>query len=927
MAVRLGLTRDRALQNPSSIRSQHADRNGFGPRKDHRPFLLSDAESSIGTRFLEAALLHACNRAIVGDAGETISYDELRRRSLRVAGGLLASVHANEQPVVIVASQSIAAAEAILGTLLAGFPYLPLDPSLPVAEFARICAIAQPAAVLSNPVPQREAFISGIPEGTPSLDIAEMRQSVPLDTPRSALPGQPAALFATSGTTGTPKLVALSHRAILFDIGRQTNDLYLGPDDRFDLLFSIGFSASLAPFFGALLNGAELHPLDLRSNLENATPRLLDWIEECEITISNMTTSTFRLAASTTRSFSARCPHLRLLSLSGERVSSSDLVTVRRIMSPQCVLQNAMASTETRTYAQYFVAGDCTPADPLPIGWPVWGKDVLLLDEHGNILNGVGEGEIAIRSRYLASGYMNNPHQTAERFQPHGEDLMIFRTGDLASRSQDGCLTFLGRSDSRVKVRGYRVELDAIELAIRSCKGVKECAVVARQDSSGNVSLAAFYAASPDDSATEEKLRLHLEKELPPYMNPASIFRVEEMPRTANGKIDRQSLRSLSLQNMSTGIANETVSIDGDRTLINLLEEIGRSVIPNSPIGSDEPLFQGAIDSLGLIQFLLSVEERFGVRLSPQLIRERSTLRQLAHLLEKELSSFGASKQTPGRPQIVPLHGAGSKSPIYFVHPVTGSADVYYPLAELMQLDRPVFGIHAPAYTASDNSLTIEGIASRYLEAARESLHSLSLEVDRRGQHEVIFAGYSFGGAVAYEMARQLAATGAGAPPVIIIDLAAYSPRRSSSRILLDACRNLPSWLRYNGLRQSPRKLLQRIVPAIRWLCLPSWRNRRYSASDFGLPASHNKPVQMMSEAVAKYAPLPYRGKVIVLRLGTLLRSPDPSMGWASVAADVSSSMVPGTHNDCLAARNLPDFTKTFHRHLEDLDAQPYANN
>ncbi|HEY9126903.1 MAG TPA: AMP-binding protein, partial [Acidobacteriaceae bacterium] len=372
---------------------------------------MSDAESSIGARFYEAAKFYASRRAIVGDAGETVSYGELLQRSLRIASGLLASTNDGEQPIVIVSSQSIIAVEAILGALLAGLPYLPVDPSLPAAELIRICAAAHPAAVLSTAVRRHEPSVTGIP----SLDIAELLQSRPLDSPRSVSPNKSAALFATSGTTGTPKLVALSHRAILFDIGRQTNDLYLGPDDRFDLLFSTGFSASLAPLFAALLNGAELHPLDLRDDRKDRASRLLDWIEAREITISNMTTSTFRLAAATTQSSSARCPHLRLLSLSGERVSSSDLATVRRIISPQCVLQNAMAATETRTYAQYFVVSDCHPPNPLPVGWPVWGKEVLLLDEDGRILSGPGEGEVAIRSRYLASGYMNDPQQTAER--------------------------------------------------------------------------------------------------------------------------------------------------------------------------------------------------------------------------------------------------------------------------------------------------------------------------------------------------------------------------------------------------------------------------------------------------------------------------------------------------------------------------------
>ena len=189
-------------------------------------------------------------------------------------------------------------------------------------------------------------------------------------------------------------MVALSHRAILFDIGRQTNnDLYLGSDDRFDSLFSFAFSASLATNFGALLNGAELHYYDPQQNF-SALP---GWLADHRITISTMTVSMLRhicLLKPRANTFS----EMRLLSVGGEALHPADVDAFRSAFPPSCVLQNAMAATETRTYAQYFVPRSGPVESPVPIGWPVAGKEVLLLDEDGAPVPRGAEGEIAVRA-------------------------------------------------------------------------------------------------------------------------------------------------------------------------------------------------------------------------------------------------------------------------------------------------------------------------------------------------------------------------------------------------------------------------------------------------------------------------------------------------------------------------------------------------
>ncbi len=288
-------------------------------------------------------------------------------------------------------------------------------------------------------------------------------------------------------------MVALSHRAILFDIGRQTNDLYLGPDDRFDSLFSYAFSASLATTFGALLNGSEVHCYDLRHNMT----ALRGWLADSRITISTMTVSMLRSVCLS----GPRAPDMsamRLLSVGGEAVHPADVEAFRSVFPATCILQNAMASTESRTYVQYFVPSSGPVESPVPIGFPVAGKEVLLVDEQGSPVPSGSEGEITVRSRYLAVGYANDAPLTAIKFQAQADGTVVFRTGDRGCFRPDGSLGFLGRTDSQAKIRGYRVELDHIAQAVELHPDVRTAVVVACGDSGGNDRLVAYIVARED---------------------------------------------------------------------------------------------------------------------------------------------------------------------------------------------------------------------------------------------------------------------------------------------------------------------------------------------------------------------------------------------------------------------------------------------
>jgi amino acid adenylation domain-containing protein len=888
----------RVSQVETVLRSSHAEWNGFHPCPGYRPFAPADAEGTIAARLLEAAQRHKSRCALVDWDGRELSYAGLLAQVLNIAGSVRRQLGEQQDGIVcLLFHVDVQGIRAILGALLAGFAYLPVDPSWPDDRLSRTIAAASPLAVLSC-----AAHVERLRALTKHrcFDIATLAQHTPLHTLPGGTPDQTVACFATSGTTGEPKLVALSHRAVLFDIGRQTNDLCLGPDDRFDLLFSLAFSASLAPLFGALLNGSELHPLDLREH----PLRLFDWLERREITVSTMTTSTFRMAVSTARPAGGRCPRLRMLSLGGESVLGSDVEALGRVVRPSCVLQNAMASTEVRTYAQYFTTGASTFASgALPIGWPVWGKEISLLDPQGQAVHGAGEGEVAVISRYLASGYLNDPVLTAERFQIEPDGRTLFRTGDRARRSPDGCLTFLGRDDLQVKVRGHRVELSAIEAAIYTFPGVQECAVRAREETAGETQIIAFVSAKADANLSHSELLVYLQTRLPSYMRPAVLRLLNELPRSANGKIDRSTLNRLPI----SGQENRSLQSDDER--LKQLASLWTTVLGHSQFTVDDSFFHCGGDSLKAFRLLMMMEESFGVMVPPDLLCSHSTLRDLSLLLDSE------SSWKTQRPRLILLQAAGARPPVFFLHPVTGSAEMYYGIVERLQVDRPCYAVHAAEFVAGNPRLTVESMAAAYLELIGSLL---------RSGIRAILAGHSFGGLLAYEMARQFEQKSGTQLPVVIIDIAPAVERRPRLQYAADVFMNLPDWLRGDSamkqageaIRRRAKRLVARIAARLQ---LSAMVRRVIPSEPLSLLALAGS---VLRNALSIYTPGPYAGPVILLRaeFQSLLATRDPTMGWGRYASDLRVVGIPGNHDSCLKASNIDRSVAILRRQVDVLE-------
>ena len=251
---------------------------------------------------------------------------------------------------------------------------------------------------------------------------------------------------------------------------------------------------------------------------------------------------------------------MRLLSVGGEAVHPADVEAFRSVFPPSCVLQNAMATTETRTYSQ--CSPSSGPISTVPIGWPVAGKEVVLLDENGEpASDGCEEGEIAVRGPYLALGYANDSLQTAVRFRQQEDGSVLYRTGDRGQFASDDRIVFLGRTDAQAKIRGHRVELDHIAHVLELHPEVRTSVATAQRDSAGNDQLVAYVVAHADCDLTQNLLRDFFRERLPAYAVPSVFIFLAELPLNANFKVSRGGFRRRQRFHDNAARSEETIEV------------------------------------------------------------------------------------------------------------------------------------------------------------------------------------------------------------------------------------------------------------------------------------------------------------------------------------------------------------------------------
>ncbi|WP_186032284.1 non-ribosomal peptide synthetase, partial [Burkholderia gladioli] len=506
-------------------------------------FAAAAIEQSIGARLHEQALRHGDRPAVVSD-GVALSYRELEQATNRLAARLVAAGGAADTPVALLCGHDASMIVALLAALKAGRPYVPLDPAYPEARLRMMIDDAGADSVLTTAAlaPRARALAAG-PLRLLLVDADETPAAAHADSAAAgfaALPVVPADTLAyvlyTSGSTGVPKGVMQNHRNALYFCRQYTNNLRIAPADRLLLIASYSFDAALMDIFGALLNGAALHLLDIRRHGVASVPAVL---REQAITIFHATPTVYRAVFGEAREPLA--PGLRAVVLGGELVDQRDIAIFRRGFAPDTVLVNGYGPTESTLALQAMIGRAGADVDRYPaVGRPIEGTRIVLGRPGGGVESRQA-GEIVIESPHVALGYWRRPDLSAQAFGVTADGRRFYRTGDVGFLDSDGQVVVRGRVDHQVKIRGFRIEPGEIEAALARHAQVREAVVVAREHGDGERQLVAYVVA--DDAALETgALRAHLAATLPDYMMPARFVRLDALPLTPNGKLDRRAL-------------------------------------------------------------------------------------------------------------------------------------------------------------------------------------------------------------------------------------------------------------------------------------------------------------------------------------------------------------------------------------------------
>jgi amino acid adenylation domain-containing protein len=498
-----------------------------------------DIEQSISDRFEQQARRYP-DRLAVKTKRQRLTYDALNRISNRTAHAVLARSDQRNEPVVLLFRQAAPLIAASIGALKAGKAYVSLDFSLPHAKAKQILEDVQPRLIITDSDHRSLAHELGR-DPSEILNLGDIEGTLPDENPGLSLsPDQIAYINYTSGSTGEPKGVVWNHRNELFGIRVKTNELHISPEDRVSLVRSNNVGATRDMFL-ALLNGAALLPFDLR---EDGLADLGNWLITEDITVFTCVATIFRHSVHSldrNKKFSS----VRLIHIGGEPLFKSDVDLYKKHFSDECIFVNRYSISETQPVSYHFINKQTEiKGERVPVGYPLEGNEILLLDDNGNQIDVNQIGEIAVKSPYLALGYWRQPELTRAKFlpDPNGGSTRIYLTGDLGCRLPDGCLIYMGRKDFQAKIRGHRVEIPEVETALLDIPAIKQAVVVPWGDAGGAKRLVAYVVFQPGQARTVGQLRGFLKAKLPDYMLPTSIMTLDTLPLTMSGKVDRRAL-------------------------------------------------------------------------------------------------------------------------------------------------------------------------------------------------------------------------------------------------------------------------------------------------------------------------------------------------------------------------------------------------
>ncbi|MDX2021247.1 MAG: amino acid adenylation domain-containing protein [Deltaproteobacteria bacterium] len=670
---------------------------------------------------------------------ETLTFAQLEERANQVAHQLQSLGVGPESRVAVAVPRSLNLVVALFGVLKAGGAYVPLDPGYPSDRLAHMLEDSQ-------------ATVLVVADGTSGLLPDTSVTRLCLDNDAGAIaarpntrpavafaPAQLAYVIYTSGSTGKPKGVMLEHR--------NTANLFVALAEQLQgggVWFadtSVSFDISVLELFGALGHGFEVV---LRKDRLAAGEDLPTLFARFGVTHFQCTPSQVSLLLADAAGCQALA-QLKQLIVGGEALPPALLGGLREHLTGR--LFNDYGPTETTVWSTAIELPHVM--NPVPIGRPIANTRAYVLDAKGALLPRGVIGELWLAGAGVARGYHNRPDLNEERFVPDvfAHELGIappgrmYATGDKVRWRADGTLEYRGRGDAQVKIRGHRIELGEIENALRACAGVEEAAVIVREDSPGLPRIVAFVTTDKKHADNVTDLRGALKAHLPDVMIPEAIARVERMPKTPNGKVDRRALL-----NMDVPLARSGTPTERPRNAVEAaLASAFASVLQLPAVGINQNFFELGGHSLLVVSLVRLLRDQNGIEMSLGALFAAPTVADLAkHVMAGDVSALDGS--------VVPLRRTGTNLPFFCICGI----QLYQPLVNALGEGQPAFGVFVPAEVRvltdakAPKTLQVRKLAADYVRVIRR----------QQAHGPYCLGGISFGGVLAFEIAHQLVAAG-----------------------------------------------------------------------------------------------------------------------------------------------------------------------
>tara|TARA_R110002049_G_scaffold4601_6_gene32874 strand:+ start:66130 stop:70293 length:4164 start_codon:yes stop_codon:yes gene_type:complete len=736
---------------------------------------------------------HGDSPALIGE--EAFTFAQLDQQSRKIAGALVEIGIGIGDVVPVCGKRGPQMMIALIGAMRSGAAVVPIDTDQPAVDTETLIEDAGAKAILVDACDVMRLPTDSTATNTCVMSIGDLidRESVAGEIAVSVSPDDLAYVIYTSGSTGRPKGVMIQHGAIANTMRWRIENVTLSSRDRVLMLLSHQFDAGFAVAMSSLVQGAAIvfpdqgGPFDVHATF--------DRIKRTGVSVLPAVPSVLNVVVSDPNF--RECKSIQQIWSGGESMPSELPAKIRNHSNAR--IWNFYGPTETAVEATAHEVHLADPRRSVPIGMPIANTEVLVLDDHLKVVPDTCPGQIAIAGRGLAVGYLNQPELTRGCFVDTAGDRSLssrmYLTGDLGRKRADGQLEFLGRIDQQVKLHGYRIELEEIEHVLQRHSQIKHAAVKVIDPDSDSARLAAYVVV--DDVAAGDPsidLRRHIADYLPVYKRPSSVDIVPHLPIGSSGKVNRNLL-----PDPLDGEQDRPPAVPPSTPLEQHLADSWAEMLDIESVGVNQNFFELGGSSLQAAMMTARLTDDLGVHVPTSLLFDLADIgamaKRLVQLHRRVIETRFGSRSTEvyetqasasdtaleiQHPLIAPLKTEGAHDPLFLIHPPGGIVICYRELARFIDKQRPLLAVRSRGLHGEERlPESIETMAAEYVDAIRM--------VQSSGPYAV--GGWSLGGVIAYEVARQLVSSGESVQRLILLDSTipdAASGGDDSSRVGLE---------------------------------------------------------------------------------------------------------------------------------------------